>query len=372
MGDSGLNTAALALRATHEGAAWRLDLAGARPAPCGIVFSGAGLEAPPLLDGAAMALLPAALALHHDLHLPGPVSRLGLRNLTDLAGAWANFAPARFGRIRITAEHVTDDPPPPTGPALLAWDGSFEAAAALARHAETTQPGALDIAGLVHVAGLAPAAQDAAVLAALRPLTAARGLKLVEITAAAEGACRPDPVIGRLPLVAAALHLAGASLGVAMGLVARRWPYAMLLGRQRPLPHLPDLLGGAGFAVRSDGGGTSAAELAAALAAHPTIGAAIRPATAQDSRLAALGFAAAGVAPPQGVALPAPLAAARTLDLADPVALAAAAALARAPGGGAAQNLLRARVRLAGWAELAGDYARWCGALLGTRAPWPR
>lgn len=330
------------------------------------------LSGPPaLLDGAAFAVLPLAMRAGRALHVAGPVSRTGLRNLLDFAGAWANFAPHALRAVPVTADAVRDDAEPPSEHrALLAWDGSLAAACSLVRHHDRLVPGALPIAGLVHVGGLGTDAHDAAVARGASAAADSLGLTRARITTDAGRLGAIDPVTGRLPLVAAALHLAGRDVGV--GLVPRTWHYGVLLRRPRPLPHVPDLLSGDGFAVRSDGGGLGPAAQAAIVARRPEVAAALVPRDRQARRLVALGFAAAGARSPTGLALPSSLAAALTLRLDDPHALAAVETLGHAARDGAALAVLRARLGVARWGGIAGDYGRWFAALAGVRAPWPR
>jgi hypothetical protein len=362
--------------ALNGATAWQVTLDRRSAGPCALGFTVAAppqAEPPLLLDGAAFAVLPLAMRAGRALHVAGSVSRTALRNLHDFAGAWANWSPRAFRAVPISADTVRDDVmPPPQQRALLAWDGSLQAGCSLVRYHDPLVAGAPQLAGLLHVAGMDAARHDAAVADAAARAAGALGIPLIRVSidAAAQGAI--DPVVGRLPLVAAALHLAGG--GCTMGLVPRGWHYGVLLRRRRPLTHMPDLLSGDGFAVRSDGGGLGPAVQAAIVARRPEIAALLTPRDAQARRLAALGFAAAGLAPPAAVKLPSPVAAALALDLGDAFAAAAAETLerdARRPAA-AALHVLRARLAAARWGGIAGDYVRWFGALAGMRAPWPR
>jgi hypothetical protein len=336
-----------------------------------------------VLDGLVAGLLPMAMRAGGTLRVRGPLTREAVRNLTEYAETWAHWAPRRFHRVEIVADAIVDGlRPAGDRAAIVAWSGSLRSTHTLVRHAGGLVAAAFPVRAALRVLGLHPedAMDDDAGLVAARAALAATGIPLLAVrtSAAADGLI--DPEIGALPIVAAALHAAGA--GHAVGLHARRWLLAAQLRYPRPEPALTDLLSGAEFTVRADGGAVAPPRMVADLAEHPSLASTIsdcrrvprhRPPCGRCAgcTLLALAFAAASHSRRD---LHARLGRIAALPFADPTTAAdAEATLAPWRGAdGRDRRVLAASVALARLAVELRDTGRWLGAAAGVRAPWPR
>ena len=343
------------------------------------------LPPPEVLDGLAIAFLPTVMRAGGSLHVRGPLTRGAVRNLSEYAEAWANWRPAAFHRVAITADRVLDLPRLPAGgEALFAWSRGLRSTHTLVRHLDRLIPGAFGVRAAVRVVGLdrdplAAAAEDAGIdrLAALR----AAGIRSEVVRTDAGGQGLIDGEIGVLPIVAAALH--AVSGGAATGLHARSWHFGAQLRFPRPGPALADLLSGDAFAVRADGGSASPPAMAEAVSRHPALAAVLSDCRRSrlvppcgrcpECTLLALAFAARGLPVPQSRLRISALSVAR-LPLRDPVVAADATATLEDWGGdrGGWQKLLQARVGLNRLAIDVRDHLRWAGAIAGVLPPWPR
>ena len=314
-----------------------------------------GADAPPppdVLDGLAIAFLPTVMRAGGSLHVRGPLTRGAVRNLSEYADAWANWRPATFHRVAITAGRVLDLPRLPAGDeALFAWSGGLRSTHTLVRHLDRLVPGAFAVRAAVRVVGLDR-----------------------DSRAAAGDDARNDGL--------AALRAVGIGSRV-VRTDARSWHLGAQLRFPRPGPALADLLSGDAFAVRADGGSASPPAMAEAVGRHPALAAVLSD--CRRSRLAspcgrcpectllALAFAARGLPVPQSRLRISVLSVAR-LPLRDPVVAADATAMLEDWGGdrGGWQALLQARVGLNRLAVDVRDHLRWAGAIAGVLPPWPR
>ena len=348
---------------------------------------------PTTSDGLVAAVLPMVMRRGGVLRVRGAVTRGALRNLTELAEAWADWGPGRFHRVTLEVDRILDGSPavPDGGPAgapagaIVAWSRSLRSTHTLVRHLDALAPGHFDVLAVVRILGLSrrdTSGEDSALDGARRALHAA-GVSLVTVETNAASAGLVDPEIGALPVVAAVLHALGPAVGCAVGLHGRSWPFVAQLRYPRPGPVLQDLLSGDHFSFRADGGATAPPQMAAAILRHPALAAAVsgcRRRSRQTSpcgrcpacALTALAFVAAGAAPPRPE-LRLGLARLATLPFSDPVVAAdAEATLALWPDGGLLRRTLSGRAAVARGATVARDHLRWLASAAGLRAPWPR
>jgi hypothetical protein len=274
-------------------------------------FALRGDGAPPdVADGLVGAMLPVVMRRGGTLRIEGTLTRGALRNLTEYAEAWANWAPGRFHRVRLEPDAIADGRRTRGDhAAAVAWSGGLRAAHTLVRHRDGLVPAAFTLRAAVHVDGLGAGV----------PIPEL-GIPVRRVRMDGDVV---DPDIGVLPVVAAALHLAGGDCAV--GLHARRWSFATQQRYPRPEPVLPDLLSGDAFDVRADGG------------------------TASPGRM----FADVG-------------------PLASHVAWQPAIADFEAMLADAPSRAVRARVALDQLRTDVRDTARWLGSATGLRPPWPR
>jgi hypothetical protein len=344
-----------------------------------------GPTPPDILDGLAIAFLPLVMRAGGSLHVRGPLTRGALRNLTEYSESWANWRPAAFHRVTITADEIVDLPRLSVpDEALVAWSGGLRSTYTLVRHRDRLIPGAFGVRAAVRVVGLDREAGDAAADDAGGDAVAALGAEGIGAITVRTDARRQgliDREIGGLPIVAAALHaVSGAGT---IGLHARRWHFGAQLRFPRPGPALADLLSGDAFAVRADGGAASPALMAEAVGRHEALAAVLsdcrrsRPGppcgTCPECTLLALAFAARGLPCPRSrlrISVPA----VARLPFGDPVVAADAIATLRdwSSDRSGWQTLLRARVGLNRLAVDVRDHFRWAGAVAGLLAPWPR
>lgn len=337
--------------------------------------------APAVLDGLAFALLPAVLRAGGTLRVRGALTRGALRNLTELADAWANWRPRVFHRVSVAADRVLDEPPAAGPEAAVAWSGSLRSTHTLVRHRDALVPGAFPVRAVVRIQGLR-LDQDPREIEAARRAIAPEGVELVTVSTNAAAAGLVDTEIGVLPIVAAALH--GVGTPGAAGLHGRSWNFAAQLKYPRPGPALPDLFSGDRLSVRADGGAASPPEMVEDVSRHPSLAEAVsdcrvRPAGSPSCgrcsgcTLLALAFLAAGRKPPPSLRR-ASLARAASFSFRDPVLAAdAESTLAHWTGArGPARAALAARA--AGSRVRIGfrDNFRWLGSAAGLLPPWPR
>ena len=348
-----------------------------------------GDDAPPppdVLDGLAIAFLPGVMRAGGSLHVRGPMTRGAVRNLSEYAQAWANWRPASFHRVAITADRVLDLPRLPAGDeALFAWSGGLRSTHTLVRHRDRLVPGAFGVRAAVRVLGLDREAGFAAAddpggdaVAAL----GAEGIRALSVRTDARKQGLIDGEIGSLPIVAAALH--AVSGGATTGFHARPWHFGAQLRFPRPGPALADLLSGDAFAVRADGGSASPPEMAEAVGRHPALAAVLSDCRRRlrhappcgvcpECTLLTLAFVARGLPVPRS-SLRMSARSVAGLPFRDPVVAADAMATLRDWRGdrGGWQALLRARVGLNRLAVDVRDHLRWAGAIAGLLPPWPR
>jgi hypothetical protein len=331
-----------------------------------------GVPPPAVLDAAAIAALPLAMRAGLPLHVAGPLSSGAIRDLAELAQAWAQGRRHGLADVPITAEGiVTGLTPAPGHAALVAWQNDLASTAMLAAHATGAVQGgfavqaALRLTGLGAGGGLPEAAAGAAALGV--PFLA------VESNAAAAGFI--DPALGHAPLLAAMLQLAAPLFpGAGTGLIARPFRYDALLQLRRPGPAVPDVMGSDCFAIRFDGGGQPPTLLARLVSRQPALIAALATAEGEALASADLAFAAAGLPPLGRGSLPRRLATVLALPMWRDAAAAEARALDAAWDGprGALGGLLGLRVALDRGAAVVADHLRWAMALAGLCRPWPR
>lgn len=371
-----------------DGAGWRGVLHRADAPQLSVQFFIAedGPPPPDILDGLAIAFLPVVMRAGGSLHVRGPLTRGALRNLTEYSESWANWRPAAFHRVTITADEVVDLPRLPIpDEALVAWSGGLRSTYTLVRHRDRLVPGAFGVRAAVRVVGLDRDVGDAAADEADGDAVAAldaEGIGVISVRTDARRQGLVDREIGSLPIVAAALH--AVSGGANTGLHARRWHFGAQLRFPRPGPALADLLSGDAFAIRADGGAASPPQMAEAVGRHPALAAVLsdcrrRPrhvppcGSCPECTLLALAFAARGLPVPRSRLRISASSVAR-LPFRDPVVAADAVATLRDWRGdrGGWQTLLCARVGLDHFAVDVRDHLRWAGAVAGVLPPWPR
>lgn len=364
--------AVLRLRVEPSAEGWIVDLGASRRLRLDHVGRSAPL--PLVLDGAAFAALPLALREGRPLHVEGRLTRGALRNLRELAEAWADWSPDRFQAVPVTCEEVADERRPHGPATAAAWSGDLRSTfAALGGEPSLAEAG-FRVDEVVHVAGLPGPAPAPGAVARLSEAFAALGIRLTLVRADAEGFL--DPAIGALPLVAAALHLVGdGRVGTAVH--ARSMPMSAQLVRPRPEPTLGDFHSGDRLGIMAIGGLASAPAMATHVMGRPG-GAAIldgcrasgfaapRCGRCRDCSILDLGLAGAGLGTGASRVLP---------DLLpEEAGLVAEEALALRDWSGPAGLRARLAARVAGRdvRRARRDRAHWREAQAGRAEPWPR
>jgi hypothetical protein len=221
------------------------------------VLSGPG-TVPAVADGLAFAVLPVALRLGCDLEVKASLSRSALRNLRELAEGWHNWNPAALAAGQVRCEEVVDLVRPVTDRVAVAWSGDVRSTFALAGGEPSVTQAGYRVDSGVYVKGLggATAALDGEIDRISRTFAAAgKTLTVVETNAAEEGLV--DPAVGVLPMVSAALHLAGAGrFGMCFHAVSE--PVRAQGIRPRRVPSLADFFSGDLLRVAAVGGTSSA------------------------------------------------------------------------------------------------------------------
>ena len=318
-----------------------------------------GSTEPLAADGLVAAFLPHVMRIGGALHVAGALTRTALTNLVVFSESWANWRPDRYHRVSLSADQVVDTVPGSSPEAIVAWSGSLLSTHTLVRHLDHRVPGAFTLRAVVRVSGLGNAEPDA-VIAHAALAQDNLPLRLVHVEGA-DGLV--DPFIGKLPVVAAALHACAGSAGQALH--ARLWPVTAQLYYPRPGPFLPDVFSGGHLAVRADGGSATPARMAREIARHPAL-VAILP----NDRGTSLAFQAAGLALPP---------ACRRLRGPELLVHGFGGPIAAAEAAGAALDwqgrwplALRAGCASVRFAIQARSIARWLGAAAGLRPAWPR
>ena len=355
------------LRVEEAGAGWRarVNSPGGECKSIELQWDG---RPPEVLDGLAAAVLPWAMRHGGRLRVHGPMTRGALRGLTEFGNAWARWAPKSLSRVELLADEIRVGRPAVGSGALVAWSGSLASTHTVVRHLDRDGAGSLGIAGVLRIVGLRRG--DDAGLDEARRAAESVGKPLIVARTNAGEIGLIDPIIGRLPMVAAALHAAGA--GYSCGLHARGW--LMEAHRRFPQPGLalPDLLGGDELAVRGDGGFVAPSVQAGEVARYPAFLAAMRETVGRRGRseraMVALALGAGGA--PQRATIGQVLA----LRMGDSIVAADAEATAGhwMGGGWGARTALRGRVAGRQVANVMRDYARWMQAALRVRPLWPR
>lgn len=223
---------------------------------------------PPVLDAAAFCVLPLAMHARQALHVDGPLTRSALRNLRELSEAFANWDSDRFAAVEVSCETVVDDAPPSGRSCIAAWSGDLrssfaatggEDAAALAGYRPDTA---------VHVLGLGHPPPDRDAMRRIVDAFREAGVDLVMVSTDAASSGFLDPVIGALPVVAAALHLVGDGRA-AMAVHAEASAMRAQLIRPRRHPTPGDQFSGDRIDVASVGGTASLPHMAGWLAQQP-------------------------------------------------------------------------------------------------------
>lgn len=375
----GRNAAMLSVRLARAGIAHEIVVAGGAAGERRLSLAIPGSEAappPPVLDAAAIAALPLAMRAGLPLHVAGPLSRGAMRDMAEMAEAWAQGGRHGLACVPVTAEGIVNDlSPAPGHAALVAWQNDLASTAMLAAHATGAVQGAFPVRAALRLAGLGPGEGGLAEAAAG---AAALGLPFLAVGSNAAAAGFIDPVLGPAPLLAAMLQLAAPGFpGTGTGLIARPFRHDALLALKRPSPAVPDVMGSDACAIRFHGGGEPPPALARLVARQPALVAALATAAGEALVTADLAFAAAGLAlRPQGGAAAGArrLAAILALPLWRDAAGAEARALDAAWQGrrGLAGGTLRLRVAADRAAVVVADHLRWALALAGLRRPWPR
>ncbi len=260
--------------------------------------------------------------------------------------------------------------PPASAPAtVLAWSGSLASTHTLVRMIEERAAGAPKIDALMRIVGLRDG--DGAGAGEMREAAALLGIRLhvMTVNALAEGWV--DPLMGRGPWVAAAIHALGGEYGRAI--VSRGGLLAAHRLFPRPGPCLPDLFSGDGMAILIDGGFVAPPRQAADVARHPALAkvvrATIRHRRRDERTLTKLAFAAAG----RGRAGPGAAWAAMALSMGDASVSAEARATvehwrARSP----VKWILATRMWFNRGTVFARDHWRWAAAAMGIGKVHPR
>lgn len=231
------------------------------------------LKHPDVMDGLIAAVLPSALCHGGVLRVEGPVSRMALRNLTELGEAWVSWRPDIYKPLQIEPSEVLDSfTPANTMNALTAWSGSLRSTHTLLRHHKKLLRNGHDIRGVVRVWGLHPDEMnedaDVCLLQAIRVFDD-MDLPLHVVRVRAEGESLYDPLWGTQPWVVAALHYLSNECSV--GLIARRWLLKSQLRYPRPEPLVPDLWSGEAMSVRVDGGSASLPQMVKDVSVYPEL-----------------------------------------------------------------------------------------------------
>lgn len=336
------------------------------------------LASPPsVLDGAAFAALPLALREGRPLHVEGRLSRGALRNLRELAEAWADWSPERFQAVAVSCDEVADDRLMSGDAAIAAWSGDLRSTFTALGGELSLRESGFRIDEVVHVTGLSDPPLTADASARLTEAFAGLGIALTLVRTNAAEAGFVDPAIGVLPLVTAALHLVSDGR-VGTTVHARARPMGVQLVRPRSEPTLGDAHSGDRLRVIAVGGTTSAPVMAAHVAGR--VGAADlldvcrasgfrapRCGRCRDCAIIDLGLVGAGLAE-GGTAVTLP----------DPwpedagVAAEEALALWDWSGPRRLRARLAARVATRDLSRARRDQAHWREAQKGAAEPWPR
>lgn len=257
-----------------------------------------GISPPDVLDGLALAALPVAIRGGFDLlRVHGPITHGALWRLLEYARIWHLWSPGHFHPTRIEPDQVLRGlAPDPAGLALVAWSGSLHSSHTLIRMIEHRAVGTPAVGGVMRMTGLRRG--DHAGIEAAREMIQAMGLRFHHIRTNARHAGMMDGRLGRLPMIAAAMHCLSRQYNC--GIHARGYPLAAQMIFPRPGPALPDLYSGDALAIRADGGIIPLPLAARALARYPILadmaGAAVSRCPRSEQTLVRLAFRAAGVA----------------------------------------------------------------------------
>ncbi len=270
------------------------DLAGAEPR---LSFSYAaldtpGLPAPAVLDSVAAAALLHVQSLGQDLAVRGPMTRLGLFNLGELAAARRGTSPDRYPRVAaLRPDSIVDEVAPPLEPdaASLSFSGGLDSTFTAARLGRGLgAPGAPRLGQLVIVQGFDSRLDCpdglASMVARVEPLARDAGVPLSVVRTDAwsvGGALWPHTAT---PLMGAALSMFAHRYGV--GIIGGGIPYgAGKVGLGHPAI-LDQFCGGAAFRMTTDGAGWSRAQKLRFLLDYPE--------TLKHLRVCLRGFSADG------------------------------------------------------------------------------
>lgn len=287
----------LQLRSAVNGA-WRARLVGNGGRTRDLLLASDVEVRPPVaLDGLAAAALPVAMRGKFDvLRVHGPVTHGALWRLLEYARIWHLWSPEQFHPTRIEAQSVLNgQAPDAAAPALVAWSGSVHSSYTLVRMLEHQVAGAPAVGGVVRISGIRPGDDDG--LGMARSIIESMGLRFHHVRTNALEAGLIDQNLGRLGVVASAMHLLSGNYG--WGIHARGYPLASQMMFPRPGPAFPDLFSGDGFAMRADGGVAPFPLVADVLARYPALAgmayATISRRPRAEQMLLRLAFRAAGV-----------------------------------------------------------------------------
>ncbi len=211
-----------------------------------------GHSAPDLADGLVAAVLPRAMRHRLTaLQVHGRMTRGAVWRLTEFARVWNSWLPNTWAATEILPDEIGDNSGSnPAAPALVAWSGGLASAHTLVRLIDGLAPGAPVVAGVIRLTGLR--ARDDRGIEQARRAVQSMGLAFHVVSTNALTNGWVDGGIGRLPIVAAALH--AFCDRYSCGFHARSTPFQAHRLYPRPGPALPDLFSSSHFAVRADGG----------------------------------------------------------------------------------------------------------------------
>lgn len=352
---------------------FRLTTSGGR-AIAAYLDTGESVTPPSVLDGLAMAAMPMAMQRGFDLlRIHGPITHGALWRLLEYARIWHLWSPEQFHPTRIEPNQVVHGTTAgPAGPALVAWSGDLLSSHTLIRMLEQRAAGAPAIGGVMQLSGIRRG--DEAGIDNSRRIIEDMGLRFHHVRTNALQAGLIDTQQGRLPQVAAAMHLL--SEHYSCGIHARGYPLAAQTIYPRPSPALPDLFSGDSFAVRADGGCNPLPQAAAALLRYPELANAAQSARRHiphaRQTLLRLAFRAAGASGPADGwrdALDAFL-----LPVGDSIMFCDAQGICNHWMGNdrTIRNVLKVRLRLGQLSSTVRDYTHWLLSMAHLRRVYPR